>query len=240
LAAYLVLLLAALGRLAVVGPARGGPADIGALLVTSLTAAGLATAGALLIGVPAALWLARSRFRGKALVSTLLDLPTMLSPVAIGTALVLFLRAPPGSWLEGSVGLLFAFWGVVAAQMTVVTALVVRAAEAAFAAVDPGLERVAELYGASRITVLRKVTLPMAAPGLLAAAVLAFARALGEFGATATVAGTIPGRTETLATGIALALESGDLAGAARLSLLLVAVAAIVLLVLRRLARTAA
>ncbi len=233
---FLVLLLLSLARLAVTGPGERGLAAIGGPLAVSLAAAALATGLALLLGVPAALWLARASFPGRDLLSTLLDLPTMLSPVAVGTALLLFLRDPPGAWLNQGLDLSFAFGGVVLAQFTVVTALVVRAAEAAFAGVDPRLERLAELYGASRARVFWRVTLPLARPGLTAAAVLAFARALGEFGATVTIAGTIPGRTETLATGIFLALGAGDLALAARLALILAAVAGTVLLAVRRLA----
>jgi len=231
LVAYLLLLLLGLARLAA-QPAEA-PLHLLPLLGLSLAAALCATLLALAVGVPAALWLSRTHLPGRRLVTTLLDLPTMLSPVAVGTAIVLALRAPPGSWLEGGVGLLFAFPGVVAAQFTVVVALVVRASEAAFVGVDPRLERLAELHGASKRRILWRVTLPLARPGLLAAAVLAFARALGEFGATVTVAGTLPGRTETLATGLYIALESGHLAVAARLALLLVAVAAAVLLLLR-------
>ncbi len=235
---FFLLLIGGLGQLAATGPERGGSEQIGVLLAGSLAAAFVSTSLALLLGIPAALWLARHRFRGRELVTTFLDLPTMLSPVAVGTALVLFLRTPPGSWLDASFGVLFAFPGVILAQFTVVVALVIRTATAAFAGVDTRLERLAELHGASRHRIFTKVTLPLAAPGLLAAAVLAFARALGEFGATVTVAGMIPGRTETLSTGIFLALESGNLALAARLSLLLVLVAGVVLLLFQRLMRS--
>lgn len=229
---FLVLLLVALVRLAATGPG-GGHIAFAQLLGLSVFAAAGATFLALLLGVPAAFWLARTRSRFRRVLTTILDVPTMLSPVAVGTALVLFLRDPPGSWLDHGVGILFGLAGVLLAQFTVVVALVVRSSEAAFAAVDPRLERLSELYGASRARVLTRVTLPLARPGLLAASVLAFARALGEFGATVTVAGTIPGRTETLATGLFLALESGNLAGAAQLALVLVGVAGSVLLVLR-------
>ncbi len=232
LVGFLLLLLAALVRLAVSGPG-GAPIAFGQLLALSVFAAAAATVLALLLGVPAALWLSRTRSPLRRVLTTVLDVPTMLSPVAVGTALVLFLRDPPGAWLDQGAGVLFGLAGVVLAQFTVVVALVVRSAEAAFAAVDPRLERLSELYGAPRSRVFTRVTLPLARPGLLAAAVLAFARALGEFGATVTVAGTIPGRTETLATGLFLALESGNLAGAARLALVLVAAAGSVLLVLR-------
>lgn len=234
LALFLLLLLVALVRLAAQGPERGAvAARIAPLLATSLAAAALATGLALAIGIPAALALSRREFRGRRLLTTLLDLPTMLSPVAVGTALILFLRDPPGAWLDRGLGVLFGFAGVVLAQFTIVVALVVRTSEAAFAAVDPRLERLAELHGAPRRRVLWSITLPAARPGLLAAAVLAFARALGEFGATATVAGTIPGRTETMATGVYVALESGELALAARLALILVAAAGAVLLLVR-------
>ncbi|HHN74434.1 MAG TPA: ABC transporter permease subunit [Acidobacteria bacterium] len=234
LSLFLLSLIVALVRLAASDAGRPAAFSLASLLLTSLAAALAATALALAFGVPAALWLARHRFPGRTLLTTLLDLPTMLSPVAVGTALVLFLRDPPGAWLEGAGGFLFGFPGVVLAQFTVIVALVVRSAEAAFTDVDTRLERLAELHGATRRQVLTRITLPLARPGLLAAAVLAFARALGEFGATVTVAGTIPGRTETLSTGIFLALESGELAGAARLSLILVVVAGAMLLLLRK------
>ncbi|NOZ93379.1 MAG: ABC transporter permease subunit [Acidobacteria bacterium] len=232
LVGFLLLLLTALVRLAATGPG-GMPIAFGQLLGLSVFAATAATVLALLLGVPAALWLSRTRSPLRRILTTILDVPTMLSPVAVGTALLLFLRDPPGVWLDHGLGVLFGLAGVVLAQFTVVVALVVRSAEAAFTAVDPRLERLSELYGASRSRIFSRVTLPLARPGLLAAAVLAFARALGEFGATVTVAGTIPGRTETLATGLFLALESGNLAGAAQLALVLVAAAGTVLLALR-------
>lgn len=236
LAGYLLLLLLSLVRLAAGGGGVAGGTPVGTLLGLSLAAAVMATALALAAGVPAALWLSRARPGLRQVLSTVLDVPTMLSPVAVGTAVLLFLRQPPGLWADRALGVVFGFAGVVLAQFTVVVALVVRASEAAFSAVDPGLERLAALYGASRWRVLREVTLPMAGPGLVAAAVLAFARALGEFGATVTVAGTIPGRTETLATGVFLALESGDLARAAQLALVLVAAAGGLLVAFRLLA----
>ncbi|MCS7182768.1 MAG: ABC transporter permease subunit, partial [Thermoanaerobaculum sp.] len=155
-------------------------------------------------------------------------------PVALGTALLLFLREPPGAWLEAAVGFTFRFPGVVLAQFTVVLALMVRTATAAFAHVPAEWEQHAFTYGAQPFFVLTRVTLPIAKPGLLAGLVLSFARALGEFGATVTVAGTIPGRTETLATGLYLALAAGELRLAAQLALLLVIAAALVLLLVRR------
>ncbi len=234
LALFVALLLANLGLLAATGPGRQ-PAMAALLpLFLSLAAAALATFLAFALGVPAAYVLARRRAGWVAAAGWLLDLPLVLSPIAVGTALLLFLQRAPGSWMESLVGFTFRFPGVVLAQFTVVLALVVRTASAAFAHVDPLWERQASLYGASRFFILTRVTLPAARPGLQAALVLAFGRALGEFGATVTVAGTIPGRTETLATGVAMALASGELRLAAQLSLLLVATAGAVLLLLRR------
>lgn len=234
LALFVLLLLGNLGFLAATGPGKQPPQALLSPLLLSLAAACLATLVALLLGVPAAYFLARSQSRWKVALAWLLDLPLVLSPIAVGTALLLFLRHPPGSFLERSLGFTFRFSGVVLAQFTVVLALVVRTAAAAFAQTNPFWERHAALYGASRSFILTQVTLPAAKPGLLAAAALAFGRALGEFGATVTVAGTIPGRTETLTTGVAMALASGELRLAAELSLLLVLAASGVLLLLHR------
>jgi len=234
LAAFVALLLANLGHLALTGPGRQPAAAVLTPLGLSLAAATLATGLAFLLGVPAAYFLARSSGKAAFLLGLVLDLPLVLSPIAIGTALLLFLHKPPGSLLEQLFGFTFRFAGVVLAQFTVVLSVVVRTATAAFSQTNPLWERHAALYGASRPFILRHVTLPAAKPGLLAALALAFGRALGEFGATVTLAGTIPGRTETLATGISMALASGELRLAAQLAWILVAAAAVVLLLLRR------
>ncbi|MGC8915997.1 MAG: molybdate ABC transporter permease subunit [Thermoanaerobaculum sp.] len=233
LALFVGLLVASLARLAVTGPGRKPLEAILTPLGLSLAAAGLATLLAALLGIPAGLYLARTRTPG-AFLGLLLDIPLVLSPVAIGTALLLFLRDPPGLWLEQALGVTFRFPGVVLAQFTVVLALVVRTATAAFAQADLTWEKHAATYGATRWFILTRVTLPAAKPGLAAGLVLAFARALGEFGATVTVAGTIPGRTETLATGLYLALAAGELRLAAQLALVLVLVAVVVLAAIRR------
>lgn len=234
LALFVLWLLAGLGRLALTGPGRQPAASVLLPLGLSLAAATSATALALLLGVPAGWWLARSRWAGRAWLGVLLDLPLVLSPVALGTALLLFLQFPPGSLLESWIGMTFRFPGVVLAQFTVVLALVVRTATAAFSQASSELEKHAITYGATRWFLLTRVTLPAARPGLLAAGVLAFGRALGEFGATVTVAGTIPGRTETLATGVYMALSAGELRLAAQLAVILVLAAASALALVRR------
>lgn len=234
LGVFVVLLLGNLGYLAATGPGRQPLRALFSPLLLSVTAASLATLFAAALGVPAAYFLARSRHPWTLILGLFLDLPLVLSPIVVGTAILLFLRQPPGSLLESLVGFTFRFPGVVLAQFTVVFALIVRTASAAFAQANPLWERHAALYGASRMFILTRVTLPTAKRGLLAALAMAFGRALGEFGATVTVAGTIPGRTETMATGVAMALASGELRMAAQLALVLVVTAGILLLFLRR------
>lgn len=231
---FVLLLLANLGLLAATGPGRKPPAALFSPLLLSVVAACLATLLAAALGIPAGYFLARSPRPWKVSLGLLLDLPLVLSPIVVGTAILLFLRQPPGSLLEKLVGFTFRFPGVVLAQFTVVFALIVRTSSAAFAQANPSWERHAALYGASRMFILTRVTLPTAKRGLLAGIAMAFGRALGEFGATVTVAGTIPGRTETMATGVAMALASGELRLAAQLALVLVVTAAILLLLLRR------
>lgn len=201
----------------------------------SLAVAALAT---LLIAPPGLLlaWaLARKQWRGKTLVESLVVLPLVLPPVATGLFLLYLLgaRGPLGLLATrlGGGDVLFTWKAVVLAAAVMAFPLLVRTARVAFAAVDPRLEQVASTLGAGRARVAWTITLPLAAPGLAAAAVLAFARALGEFGATIMVAGYIPGETATLSLSIYQQVQLGRDAvalGLAGLSLLL-ALAAVAL-----------
>ncbi|KAF0245110.1 MAG: molybdate transport system permease [Planctomycetota bacterium] len=150
--------------------------------------------------------LARFRFPGKPLVQTIVALPMVLPPVAIGLALleILSIKSPIGRACEALFGqtLILTWWAAALASSVVAFPLIARAAEQAFAAVPVRLENVARTLGCSRPGVFRRVTLPLAARGLLYGGLFGFARALGEFGATAMVAGRIPGETETLALAI--------------------------------------
>lgn len=195
----------------------------------SAAMAGLATL--LLLPVASLLgWLlARREFAGKSLVESLILLPLVMPPVSTGLILLSLLgrRGPVGGFLHESLGLDVAFtWrGVVLAMAVMALPLFVMTARAAFAAVDPRLEQVAATLGASRARVFFGVTVPLAWPGLLAAMLLSFMRALGEFGATALVAGAIPGRTLTLSTAIWQRVQSGEDAEALHLMALSLALA---------------
>ena len=192
-------------------------------LLTSTTAAGLC----LLVGVPLALVLARGTGRTVALVRALVVVPLVLPPVVGGVALLLAYgrRGLVGAPLDGATGwsLPFSTPAVVVAEAFVALPFLVIAVEAALRSADPRLAQVAATLGASRTTVLRRVTLPAVAPALAAGTVLCWARALGEFGATVTFAGSLPGTTRVLPTEVVVALET-DPAAATALSLLLLAV----------------
>jgi molybdate transport system permease protein len=200
----------------------------------SLQVAGAATLLMLPIGVLAAWWLAHGReFPGKGLIETLLMLPLVLPPTVVGYyLLLLFGRGTPvGRWINDSVGLqlLFTWQGAAVAASVMALPLFVRTATAAFASVDRELLEAGRTLGASERALLRHVIVPMAYRGLLAGLALAFARALGEFGATLMVAGSIPGRTQTLPLALYAAVQSGKDREAMGYTLLLSVVAFIVL-----------
>lgn len=177
-----------------------GPQEWAAVRL-SLLVAFWATILSLPLGVFTAYALARWRFRGRQVVNLLVHLPLILPPVVTGYLLLLtFGRSGlVGGWLE-SVGIVLAFrWtGAVLAAAVMAFPLMVRAIRLSIEAVDPGLEAAAATLGASPMRVFATVTLPMALPGVLAGAVLAFAKAMGEFGATITFVANIPGQTQTL------------------------------------------
>src|SRR4051794_36929399 len=227
-----LLLRAPWGRLA---PALADAEALDALRL-SLVSATTAMAICLVLGVPLAWVLARVRFRGMALVRALVTLPLVLPPVVGGVALLLAFgrRGFVGQHLDAWFGvtLPFSTAGVVVAEAFVAMPFLVVTVEGALRGSDRGLEEAAATLGASRLTVFRRVTLPLIAPSLLAGAVLCWARALGEFGATITFAGNFPGTTQTMPLAVYLALES-DPDAAIALSLVLLAVSVAVLALLR-------
>ncbi len=202
-------------------------------LVTSLSA----TALALVLGVPLAWLLARRRFAGRALLRGLVLLPMVLPPV-VGGAALLFAAGRKGllgePLYEGTGFLLpYSTLGVIVANTFVAMPFLVITVEAGLRSIDTRYEDAAASLGANRSTVLRRVTLPMAAPSILAGAVLCWARALGEFGATITFAGNTQGETTTMPLVIFLALESGDREAAIALSVVLIAISLAVIVPLR-------
>ncbi len=184
-------------------------------------------AGATLVELPLAVllarWLARSRFPGRSLLQALLVLPMFLPPVAVGLLLLLAL-APGGVLAFLGPPLLYRQGAAALAAGVIAFPLLLRHAEEAFAAVPERLLQVAATLGASRTRTFFRVELPLARRGLAVGVLLAFARGVGEYGATSVVAGVIPGSTETLATGIGRRLAVGDDAGATTLALVSVGI----------------
>jgi molybdate transport system permease protein len=182
------------------------------LIAVTLQVAASATALTALPALATGYALARRRFRGKSVVETLVALPLVLPPTAVGFLLLWLLGrdGPLGSRALGfDARILFTWRAAVLASAVVAFPLVARTARAAFEQVDPRLERVGDSLGLSRARVLATITLPLARRGLAAALALGFGRALGEFGATIVVAGNIPGRTQTLSLAIFNELQLG-------------------------------
>jgi molybdate transport system permease protein len=201
-------------------------------LLTSVASAGVA----LVLGVPLAWILARVEFPGRRLLRAVVTLPMVLPPVVGGAALLFALgrRGLVGEPLYEATGFLLPFsaWGVIVANTFVAMPFLVITVEAAMEQADPRYERAAATLGADRLTVFRRVTLPTIAPAIRAGLVLAWARALGEFGATVTFAGSLEGRTRTLPLTVFVALES-DRDTAVAVSLVMVVIAVIVLTTMR-------
>ena len=188
-----------------------------------------AVATSLPLGILAAYALARWRFPGHGLLNGLVHLPLVLPPVVTGYLLLLTFgrRGWVGQWLDG-IGIVLAFrWtGAALAAAIMAFPLMVRAIRLSIEAVDPQLEQAASTLGAPRAWVFLTVTLPLILPGILAGAILAFAKAMGEFGATITFVSNIPGQTQTLPSAIYAFLQvPGGEAAAARLVIIAVAVA---------------
>ena len=201
-----------------------------AALLLSLKVALAAVAIILPLGLATAWLLARRDFRGKSLVDGLVHLPLVLPPVVVGYVLLVALgrNGPLGGWLHDVFGVTFAFdWkGAAVASAVVAFPLLVRSVRLSIEAVDGGLEDAARTLGAGPWRAFVTVTLPLAAPGVLTGAVLAFARSLSEFGATITFVSNIPGRTQTLPLALYSLTQSPDGGhGALRLCVIAVVVA---------------
>ena len=216
-------------------------AEIRDIAIFTTVAAIAATALMLVPGVAVAWVLARRDFHGKSLVETLVSLPLVMPPVATGLLLLWLFsrRGPLGALLARiDVEIVFTPAAVVIAMAVMGLPLLVRTARAGFEQVTRRYEQIAETLGAGPWRVFSTVTLPLASRNILAGAVLGFSRALGEFGATIVVAGSIPGRTRTLAVGIYSFTETGQDAQAAVLLLISVIIAFAAVLTSNRLARS--
>ena len=217
------------------------PVEIEALLL-SLRVSSWAVAGSLPLAVAVALLLARGRFPGRTLLDGIVHLPLVVPPVVIGYLLLVLLgrRGVIGAWLEETLGLTIAFtWrGAAIAAAVMAFPLMVRAIRLSVEAVDTGLEAAARTLGAGPGRIFLTITLPLIAPGILAGAVLGFARCLGEFGATITFVSNIPGETQTLPIALFSELQRpGGEAPALRLALIAVALSITALIASEALAR---
>lgn len=188
--------------------------DAWVALALTLKVAGWATALNLLLGVGVGYAMARWRFPGRELADAVLTLPMVMPPTVLGYYMLVLIGAqgPIGAWLLQHFGirLIFSWQAAVIAATVVSFPLVFKSARAAFETVDPQLEDAARLLGLSEAAVFFRVSLPLAWRGVLAGLLLSFARALGEFGATLMVAGSIPGKTQTLSIAVYEAVQAGQ------------------------------
>lgn len=213
------------------------PPDRNELLFSALLSAKTATISALLsilFGIPAAWLLARKNFRGKIIIDTILDLPLVISPIAIGAMLIIFFRTEFGQIIDDFLGpFIFEVRGIIVAQFVVVIGLAVRLMKSVFEEIDSEYELIARTLGCTEFSAIRRITLPMAKRGIGAAFLLVWARALGEFGATVTLAGAMPGKTSTIPVAIYLSYGIADTSSMIALILLAAGFAFVVLLGMR-------
>jgi len=183
-------------------------------LALTLKVAGWATALNLVLGVAVGWLLARKRFPGRDVLDALLTLPMVMPPTVLGYYLLVLVgrNGPLGAWLQSAFGinLIFTWQGAVIAATLVAFPLAFKSARAAFEGVDPQYEEAARVLGLGEWAIFLRVTLPLAWRGILAGVLLAFARATGEFGATLMVAGSIPGKTQTLSVAVFEAVQAGQ------------------------------
>jgi molybdate transport system permease protein len=201
----------------------------------SLITATTATIISMVVAIPVAYAISQTSFLGKNIVDTILDLPIVVSPIALGAALLVFFNTPLGSTVEKRfIGFVFEVPGIILAQFIVVNALAVRLLKSTFDSINPRYEQVGRTLGCSKLWAFFRITLPLARNGLVAAGILTWARAIGEFGATVTLAGATKMKTETLPVAIFMNLATANVEKAVAVIFILIAIAAIALVILRR------
>jgi len=178
----------------------------------SLVAATISTFLAILIALPSAYALSRFEFTGKNIIDTILEIPMILSPIALGAAFLIFFNTPMGKLIqEKGIYFVFEIPGVILAQFATVAGLATRLMKASLDEISPRYEAVARSLGSSPWKTFYRITLPLSYKGLLASGILSWAKAVGEFGATVTLAGAMPGKTETMPIAIFSALASANI-----------------------------
>lgn len=201
----------------------------------SLMTATIATIISMLIAVPVAYIISQRNFPGKDIVDSLLDLPIVVSPVALGAALLVFFNTPIGAGVNDHIlQFVFAVPGIILAQITIISALAIRLLKSTFDSIDPRYEQVGRTLGYRKPEVFLKITLPLAKDGLIASSILTWARAVGEFGATVTLAGATPLKTETLPIAIFLSLSSANVEKAIAVVFVLIVITIIALISIRK------
>jgi len=220
------------------------PAELDALALSLLVAV-WSVGVSLPFGIGAAWLLSRKSFPGRSIVDGLIHLPLVVPPVVVGYLLLILLgtQGPIGSFLKEVFGItvIFSWKGAAVASAVMAFPLMVRAIRLSFDAVDRGLEQAASTLGASPVRVFFTITLPLILPGIIVGMILAFARSLGEFGATITFVSNIPGETRTLPLALFTQTQSpGGDAGAFRLVVLSVALALVALIISELIARRVA
>jgi len=201
----------------------------------SVITATIATIISILIAIPVAYAISQTQFPGKDIVDSMLDLPIVISPIALGACLLVFFNTPIGAGIDDNImKFVFAVPGIILAQVVVISALAIRLLKSTFDSIDPRYEQVGRTLGCSKPEAFLKVTLPLAKDGLIASGILTWARALGEFGATVTLAGATAMKTETLPIAIFLSLASADVEKAIAVIFVLVIIAVVALFTMRK------
>ncbi len=191
----------------------------------SLFTATVATLISVFFAIPSAYALSRFRFPGRQLIDTILELPMIVSPVALGAVVLIFFNTPPGAFLqEKGVQFVFTIYGIFLAQFITTVGIAIRLIKAAMDEIPVRYEEVARTLGASPAKAFLTVTLSLSKRGIIAASILTWAKALGEFGATITIAGSMAMKTETIPIAIFMRLASADIEGTAVLVLILVGI----------------
>lgn len=237
-AVYLLFLLALLAATATYSAPADlvqaiGSREIRYAFLLSLTSCTVTALLSLLVAVPIGLLLSRTRFPGKSVVEALLDIPIVLPPMVIGLCLLIFFQTAFGQFIESGVTFTYTVYGVVLAQFVIGSAFAIRTMRGTFDHLSSRPEDVAMTLGCSRGQAVWHITLPSARKGMLAAASVAWARSLGEFGPILVFAGATRMKTEVLPTTVWLELSVGNLEAAVAVSLILVALALLVLVGVR-------
>lgn len=204
----------------------------------SMAAASLAALLAVLLAIPAAYALSRYRFPLKNTIDVMLEFPMIISPSALGALILIFFQTPAGSFLRDHVlDVVYAFSGIVVAQFIAVLGICTRMMKAVFDEIPLRYEKMARTLGATHSLSFFRVTLPLSGNGLLSAVMITWAKAIGEFGATITVAGSMAMKTETLPTAIFMKLSAADVKGTIVLILILLTISILILLTTRLIIR---